>query len=177
MSRLTSPVLAPVDLPRTGKSGAPPQAISQRRVLAGMIVGVADEPARSEGSVGRPDPPRFQAEGRPPHDFFADGQVIRLRLSPDYTPSEWVPLWPSSDCTDALVSPDLLHELIAWQEVFLQNFHPDKGWRSKEAMDHWAAKAIQLEAELRAELAGKANLEVDLWPLPQGERSWKTKGW
>lgn len=122
---------------------------------------MADDAGTSQ-SDERPDPPRFKAEGRPAHDFFADGQVIRLRLSPDYTPSEWSPLWPSSDYTDGLVSPDLLHDLIVWQEDFLQNFHPDKGWRSKEAMDHWAARATQLEAELRAELAGKAELEVDL---------------
>ena len=109
--------------------------------------------------------------------FFADGEVIRLRLSPDYVPAGWSPLWPSSDYTDALVSQHLLAELISWQEEFSQNFHWEKGWRSKEAMDHWAAKATQLEVELRAELAGKAELEVDLWPLPRGEDSWKTTGW
>ena len=44
-------------------------------------------------------------------------------------------------------------------------------------MEHWAARANELVAELQAELAGKAELEVDLWPLPQGDPSWKTKGW
>jgi hypothetical protein len=32
----------------------------------------------------------LRGEGRPPHDSFADGEVIRLRLSPDYTPPDWV---------------------------------------------------------------------------------------
>jgi hypothetical protein len=113
----------------------------------------------------RPDPLRFEADGRPPHDFFADGEVIRLRLMPEYTPDDWVPLWPSSDDTDALVPQRLLDELVAWQEDFSQNFHADKGWKSKEARDRWAAKAADLEAELRTVLAGKAELEVDLWPL------------
>ncbi len=125
------------DLPHTPGLGA---TMPDRLIIPGMIENVAEDARRSQESEGNPDPPMFESEGRPPHDFFPDGQVIRLRLSPDYTPSEWVPLWPSSDCTDALVPSQLLHELIAWQEEFLQNFHPDKGWRSKQAMDHWAAE-------------------------------------
>jgi hypothetical protein len=142
-----------------------------------MIENVAEHAGRSQEPDERPDPPRFEAEGRPQHDFFADGEVIRLRLFPDYVPAGWSPLWPSSDYTDALISRQLLGELISWQEEFSQNFHWEKGWRSKEVMEHWAARANELEAELQAELAGKAELEVDLWPLPQGDPSWKTKGW
>jgi hypothetical protein len=138
---------------------------------------VADADAPSPNPEALPEPPRFEAEGRPIHDWFADGQVIRIRLMPDYTGPDWVPLWPSSDDTDALVPQPLLDELIAWQEDFLQNFHPEKGWRTREAMEKWASKAAELEAELRSALAGKAELEVDLWPLPKGEPSWKTKPW
>jgi hypothetical protein len=127
---------------------------------------VVDDPGQIPSDVPR-NPPKYEAEGRAPHDFFPDGEVIRLRLTPDYTPSEWTPLWPSSDYTDALVSPELLHDLIAWQELFLQNFQFDKGWRSMEVMDEWATTATQLETRLRAELMGKAELEVDLWPLSQ----------
>lgn len=65
-----------------------------------------------------PDPPRLLVNGRPVHDWFPDGQPIRLRLAPDFTPAEWVPLWPSSDETDALVPSPLLERLVAWQEEF-----------------------------------------------------------
>jgi hypothetical protein len=107
--------------------------------------------------------PRFVSEGRPHHDFFIDGQPIRLRLSPDYSAPS--PLWPSSDDTDALVPSELLERLVAWQKAFDRNFHWEKGWQSEQARDEWAATAIELEAELRAALRGKAELEVDLWPL------------
>lgn len=98
--------------------------------------------------------------------------VIRLRLMPEYTPSGWVPLWPSSDDTDNLVPSPLLDELIAWGEVFSENFHPESGWSSKEVMDQWAAEAARLEVELRSALAGTAELDVDLWPLEPGLSSW-----
>ena len=138
---------------------------------------VTDDAGQSHGAERPPEPPRFEAKGRPPHDFFADGKAIRLRLSPDYTPPAFVPVWHSSPYTDALVPPKLIDELIAWHEEFNENFDPDRGWRSKEVMDRWAAEGNKLAAELRSALVGKAELEVDLWPLPRGEPSWKTKGW
>jgi hypothetical protein len=76
-----------------------------------------------------------------------------------------------------LVPSELLSRLIAWQEEFNKNFHVDSGWRSEEAMNRWAAEGTALVAELQSALAGKAELEVDLWPLSPGESSWKNKGW
>lgn len=38
-------------------------------------------------------------------------------------------------------------------------------------MKKWADDALLLEAELRKALEGKAELKVDLWPLPNLENS------
>ena len=142
-----------------------------------MIEGVADGAGEAQRSDADSELPRFEGQGRPIHDGFPDGMVIRLRLSPEYsTPLGWVPLWPSSDDTDALVPPSLLGELIAWGEEFNENFRYKKGWRSREAMDRWAAKADHLALELRSVLAGKAELDVDLWPLEPGLSAWDESG-
>jgi hypothetical protein len=77
-----------------------------------------------------------------------------------------VPLFPQSDFTVALVPEELMSKLMRWHEVFEENFHWENGWRSPEVRDRWAADAVPLEAELRLALAGKADLVVDLWPLP-----------
>jgi hypothetical protein len=76
------------------------------------------------------------------------------------------PLFPQSDDTDALVPEDLLAKLIRWQSEFSENYHYETGWKSTEVRDRWAAEAIPLGAELRKALNGKADLVVDLWPLP-----------
>jgi hypothetical protein len=81
-----------------------------------------------------------------------------------------VPLWPSSDATDALVPPDLIERLLAWQSDFDGSFHPEREWLSHEAKERWATSSAELEAELREALSGKAELVVDLWPLGQKER-------
>jgi len=56
-------------------------------------------------------------------------------------------------------------KLISWQADFDANFHWETGWRSEQAKARWAAKAVVLEAELRAALAGKVEVAVNLWPL------------
>jgi hypothetical protein len=105
-----------------------------------------------------------------PHDWFRDGQPVVIRLMPEYGTD--IPLFPRSDFTDVLVPEELMGKLMRWQEVFLENFYWEKGWRSREVRDRWAADAVPLEAELRNTLAGKADLVVDLWPLPwSGPRS------
>ena len=86
-----------------------------------------------------------------------------VRLSPDYSAPS--PLWPGSDETDALVPASLLAKLVAWQEYFDSNFIPETGWCSDDAKVQWANTAVELEAELREVLAGRADLVVDLWPL------------
>ena len=42
------------------------------------------------------------------------------------------------------------------------NFDSESGWTSEQARDDWAAEAVGLESEVRAALAGKAELTVDL---------------
>src|ERR1700722_598378 len=100
---------------------------------------MADDVKRSQESGRRSDPPRFEAQGRPPHDWFQDGKVIQLRLAPDYPPPGWVPLWPSSDDTDALVPSELLPRLTAWQDEFNQNFYLERGRGSGDVGDRWAS--------------------------------------
>jgi hypothetical protein len=99
-----------------------------------------------------------------PHDWFAEGQPVVIRFMPEYGVD--VPLFPRSDFTDALVPEDLLAELMRWQSEFDENFHYEKGWQSTEVRDRWAAEAVPLEDALREALKGKADLVVDLWPLP-----------
>jgi hypothetical protein len=115
--------------------------------------------------IDRKEPPKFVAEGRPEHDCFLDGKPIRLRLAPDYTGPGWSALWPDSDYTDALIPPELLTRLVAWSDEFNDKYQYERGWRSEEARDHWAAEAADLVVELQSALEGKAELEVDLWPL------------
>jgi hypothetical protein len=98
------------------------------------------------------------------HDWFPDGDPVVIRFMPEY--SVEVPLFPQSDDTDALIPEDLLAKLIRWQSEFDENFHYEKGWKSTEVRDRWAAEAVPLEAALRETLKGKADLVVDLWPLP-----------
>jgi hypothetical protein len=97
-----------------------------------------------------------------------------VTFSPDYdAPS---PLWPSSDTTDAMVPEALLVKLIAWQQEFDSEFGWQMGWLSDEAKTKWAKDAVELEAELREALAGKAELVVDLWPLKEPDDATKVDG-
>ena len=100
----------------------------------------------------------------------ADGEKWRNRpptitLMPEYGVE--VPLWPQEDETVALVSEVLVAKLMAWQELFATNFG-QSGWRSEEVKDRWASQAVALEAELRDEVAGRVEVEVDLWPVNPG---------
>jgi hypothetical protein len=113
---------------------------------------------------GDPEPPAFEAEGRPAHDWFADGQPIVLRLFPEWVVG-LVPVFPQSDDTDALIPEGLLERLIAWNDYFNANCHWERGWQSEEVKTKWAEEARPLVAELRDALKGKAKLVVDLWPL------------
>jgi hypothetical protein len=106
--------------------------------------------------------PRFEAEGRPQHDWFSDGQVVRLRLFPEWSVD--VPVFPRSDDTDALIPEALLAKLIAWNLYLNQNCHWESGWKSQDAKDKWIGEVPSLVAQLTAALAGKAELVIDLWP-------------
>jgi len=65
-------------------------------------------------------------------------------------------------------SPQLLDRLADWQEAFEAGHHYDTGWRSPQLQDEWARQARELETAIRAELGGRAELVVHLWPLGDG---------
>ena len=52
--------------------------------------------------------------------------------------------------------------------MFDANFRPQTGWESDEVKTAWAEDAKTLEAELRSEMVGIIEVEVDLWPLNPG---------
>jgi hypothetical protein len=108
--------------------------------------------------------PEDTASGYATHDWFPVGGPVVIRLMPEIGVD--VPLFPRSDDTDEMVPEDLLAKLMRWQSDFAQNFHFERGWNSTIARDRWAADAVPLEAALRQALKGKADLVVDLWPLP-----------
>ena len=141
---------------RSIAQGAPERREGAR--VAGMIMAVADTTP-----VGDPEPPSFEAEGRPSHDWFSDGQPIVLRLFPEWVVG-LVPVFPQSDDTDALIPQGLSKRLIAWNH-FNANCHWERGWQSEDSKSKWAEEAAPLIAELRDALKGKAELVVDLWPL------------
>jgi len=88
-----------------------------------------------------------------------------ITLSPEY--SVEVPLWPQGGETDALVSEGLVAKLTAWQHLFAANFEPS-GWTSQNVRQQWLEQAVVLEAELREVVAGRVEVEVDLWPVNPG---------
>jgi hypothetical protein len=89
-----------------------------------------------------------------------------ITLMPEY--SAEVPLWTIEGETDDLVSKALLVRLKAWQAMFDANFRPQTGWESDEVKTAWAEDAKTLETELRSEMIGIMEVEVDLWPLNPG---------
>lgn len=64
------------------------------------------------------------------------------------------------------VSPALSGRLIAWQESFEEGFHYERGWRSSEDATRYAREGRVLLRDLRAEIGGWADVELDLWPVP-----------
>ena len=125
---------------------------------------MVDEAGLGKGSEGHQEVPRFEAEGRPPHDWFADGKPIVLRLFPEYVMGI-VPVFPQSDDTGALIPEDLSTRLTTWNDFFNVNYHYEKGWQSEKAKVDWSEDAVPLVAELKGALEGKAELVVDLWPV------------
>jgi hypothetical protein len=85
--------------------------------------------------------------------------VIPVVLSPDYDAE--LPLWGDWPL-DTRLPDDLRDRLASWQAEFNEN--NGAGW-TKEAKEHWSAQAERLADALRKVLDGKAELEVDLWPV------------
>jgi putative acetyltransferase len=71
-----------------------------------------------------------------------------------------VPLFPQSRFVESLVPPDLLEKLRAWQAIFDANCDPYDRWSSAAAKEHWEHMARELGPELRAALAGKAEVRM-----------------
>jgi hypothetical protein len=80
--------------------------------------------------------------------------------------------WPLFDDRSALepsdleLSSELVARLYAWQEHFERHFHYDRGWRSAEDAAAYAREGQQLRRLLAAEVGGRAQVELDLWPIP-----------
>jgi hypothetical protein len=81
---------------------------------------------------------------------------------PDYSAD--LPLWGGA-LSQLDLPARLLDELGDWQQEFDDNFDPHTGWSSEVIKSTWAQRAVTLEMDLRAEIDGRANLSVDLWPL------------
>jgi hypothetical protein len=111
---------------------------------------VAFAPGSGEVHVSEGDDELAQDAGQ--HD---------LLLMVDY--SAEMPLW-GRVAKQVELDPALVNRLAAWQREFDNDFQYEKGWRSADARDRWAAEAVELEAQLRAALPG-VKLKVDLWPL------------
>jgi hypothetical protein len=79
-----------------------------------------------------------------------------------------LPLW-GANLRELKLSGKLLDDLGDWQQQFDDNFDPFSGWSSEEVKTAWAERAAVLEMDLRIEIKGKAMLEVDLWPLHEGD--------
>lgn len=94
----------------------------------------------------RPEPLIFFLQRADPNTI---GFRTASRLAPDYVMGI-SGLWPSSDDTDAMVSPQLLTRLVAWNDEFNVNLHYERGWRLEEARDRWAEESVDLVAQVRA---------------------------
>ena len=122
----------------------------------GAMRGIGEALASPPGALEYYAAERERVFNRPP----------TITLMPEYGVE--VPLWPQADETEDLVSDRLKSKLEAWQATFDSHFSWDSGWDSEEAKAAWASDAKGLEAELRNEVAGIIEVEVDLWPLNPG---------
>jgi hypothetical protein len=95
-----------------------------------------------------------------------------VRLAPDFgAGAPRVPLWGNGfgniSWQFTKLSPELLDRLSSWQQIFEESFTREGGWASERGRDEWATRAHALAAELRAELDGRSDVDVDLWPLDE----------
>ncbi|MEH0986267.1 hypothetical protein [Micromonospora sp. CPCC 205556] len=90
-----------------------------------------------------------------------------LRLMSDYG-AGW-PLWDAQGAVDPSafdISPALTRRLQAWQEHFEEHFHYDTGWQSTEDAAVYAEEGKTLRRLLAIEIGWRADVELDLWPIP-----------
>lgn len=99
-------------------------------------------------------------------------------LFPEYSPpAGFVPRWPSSGATDALLPADLLERLLAWQADVDAHYGVDVGWDSHESRDRRAETSKSIETDVRNAFGGQADLVCTSGPRvrnndgPQKSRS------
>lgn len=85
-----------------------------------------------------------------------------ITLRPDY--SAGLPLW--GDWEELKLPLSLLVRLYRWQRTFDRGFNPERGWDTAQNRDAWAAEASRLVDDLQRVIGKRAELTVDLWPLP-----------
>jgi hypothetical protein len=96
-----------------------------------------------------------------------DGLPV-VSLSVDYRIG--MPL--SGDFKSLDLPGSLLDSLCDWQQFFDDHFDPyNDGWDTAESKTHWTERAEDLVLWLRREVLGRAELEVNLWPIEEtGQR-------
>lgn len=94
----------------------------------------------------------------------ADGSPRVIRLMSDYSA---VPLWHGGMIAIEWLelSPELEHDILAWDELFQTRFHWEDGWRDLDARDEYARLGPILRDRLAAEVKDFAVVELDLWPV------------
>ncbi len=68
------------------------------------------------------------------------------------------------------ITPRLADALLAWQRLFDEHFHWERGWCSVAARDEYATEAPRLRDHLQTELSRDVDVVLDLWPLPGDPR-------
>jgi hypothetical protein len=94
-----------------------------------------------------------------------------VKLMSDYS-AGW-PLWSANEgllAPDALsLSAPLAADLRAWQDLFEDEFHWDRGWRTLEAEARYALAGLELLHRLRRELGPAVHVTLNAWPVTDPE--------
>jgi hypothetical protein len=95
----------------------------------------------------------------------------QVKLMSDYS-ADW-PLWSAEEgllTPESLaLSPALVADLLAWQELFECEFRWDHGWRSPESEARYARIAPELLNRLRIELGPTWQVVMNTWPVTDPE--------
>lgn len=102
---------------------------------------------------------------------FAPGRMIRIMS--DYGST---PLWAEGciDTDSVGLSADLVTRLDAWQQLFDEHFHWERGWDTADAATQYTAEGHALLELVSAQLPGYI-VELHLWPTEGGTHS--AGGW
>jgi hypothetical protein len=88
-----------------------------------------------------------------------------IRLMPDYGCE--FPLWrDGSDLPpESMADPALRHDLVTWNQLFLDNFSYEQGWANDESRAQFAGGATSLVDRLGQHFGADVRVVADLWPL------------